>query len=111
MNDARRPLAGLAVLLLRDGQIVFEGQCGSRRIALAAGEPALPVDAHTLFRVASVSKLTVAVAVMRLVEQGRLDLDADIGGYLGRYSSFTRWEETLLNEVLSTLPTIHTKAP
>ncbi|MEG3146849.1 serine hydrolase domain-containing protein [Sphingomonas sp. RT2P30] len=34
-------------------------------------------------RVASISKLVVAIAVMRLVEQHRLDLDADVSGQLG----------------------------
>jgi CubicO group peptidase (beta-lactamase class C family) len=34
-------------------------------------------------RIASVSKLVVALGVMRLVEQGRLDLDLDVSDYLG----------------------------
>lgn len=34
-------------------------------------------------RIASVSKLFVALGVMRLVEQGRLDLDADVSDWLG----------------------------
>jgi CubicO group peptidase (beta-lactamase class C family) len=34
-------------------------------------------------RVASISKLVVAIGAMRLAEQGRLDLDRDVGGYLG----------------------------
>ncbi len=34
-----------------------------------------PVDADTQFRVASITKSVVALGVMRLVEQGRLDLD------------------------------------
>ncbi|PEQ14341.1 serine hydrolase [Novosphingobium sp. PC22D] len=34
-------------------------------------------------RVASISKLVTAIAVMRLVEQGRLDLDADVSATLG----------------------------
>ncbi len=34
-------------------------------------------------RVASVSKLVVALGVMRLVEQGRIDLDADVSQWLG----------------------------
>jgi CubicO group peptidase (beta-lactamase class C family) len=34
-------------------------------------------------RVASVSKLAVALGVMRLVEEGRLDLDRDVSGWLG----------------------------
>lgn len=43
-----------------------------------------PVTASDPVRVASVSKLVVAIAVMRLVEQGRLDLDADVSVLLGR---------------------------
>lgn len=35
-------------------------------------------------RIASISKLVVALGVMRLVEQGRLDLDADVSTWLGR---------------------------
>jgi CubicO group peptidase (beta-lactamase class C family) len=35
-------------------------------------------------RIASVSKLVVALGVLRLVEAGTLDLDADISGYLGQ---------------------------
>jgi CubicO group peptidase (beta-lactamase class C family) len=34
-------------------------------------------------RIASISKLVVAMGVMRLVEQGRLDLDRDVSDYLG----------------------------
>jgi CubicO group peptidase (beta-lactamase class C family) len=34
-------------------------------------------------RIASISKLAVAIGVMRLVEQGRLDLDRDVSAYLG----------------------------
>ncbi len=34
-------------------------------------------------RIASISKLVVAVGVMKLVEQGKLDLDRDVSAYLG----------------------------
>lgn len=34
-------------------------------------------------RVASISKMVVAIGVLRLVEQGKLGLDADVSGYLG----------------------------
>jgi CubicO group peptidase (beta-lactamase class C family) len=45
-----------------------------------------PVDAETLFQVASLSKWITAWGVMRLVEEGRLDLDAPVGTYLTRWS-------------------------
>ena len=44
---------------------------------------AQPVNADSLVRVASISKLAVTLAVMRLVDQRRLDLDADVSTYLG----------------------------
>ena len=37
----------------------------------------------TLFRIASISKMMTTLGLMRLVEEGKLDLDADVCGYLG----------------------------
>ena len=48
---------------------------------MATGRP-MTVDDPA--RIASVSKLVVSIAVMRLVEQGKLDLDADVSQVLGR---------------------------
>jgi CubicO group peptidase (beta-lactamase class C family) len=47
---------------------------------LAATRPVTPDDP---VRVASVSKLVVAIGVLRLVEQGKLNLDADVSRILG----------------------------
>jgi CubicO group peptidase (beta-lactamase class C family) len=49
------------------------------------------VTAGDPVRVASISKLVTAIGVMRLVEQGKLDLDADVSRWLGwplRHPSF-----------------------
>ncbi|GAA3408987.1 hypothetical protein GCM10020370_47160 [Paenibacillus hodogayensis] len=44
----------------------------------------LPVDPdRTVFRVASISKVVTATAVLQLAEQGKLDLDKDVSAYLG----------------------------
>jgi CubicO group peptidase (beta-lactamase class C family) len=50
-------------------------------LADRARRRALTIDSPV--RVASVSKLVVALGVMRLVEQGKLDLDRDVSDYLG----------------------------
>jgi CubicO group peptidase (beta-lactamase class C family) len=42
----------------------------------------LPVDADTLFEIGSTTKTVTATAIMRLVEQGRLDLEAPVRTYL-----------------------------
>lgn len=44
-----------------------------------------PVDADTLFQVASLSKWVTAWGVLALVEEGKLDLDAPVSRYLTRW--------------------------
>lgn len=75
------PLLGmpsLSVLAIRGGQVRYEGQFGMRSVAQG-----LPAGPDTMYRIASISKLVTTLGVMRLVEQGKLDLDADVSGYLG----------------------------
>ena len=77
-SDPARELASLSVMALRAGRPVYQAQFGLRSI-----ERQLPANAATLYRIASVSKLVTTIGVLRLVEAGRLDLDADVSGYLG----------------------------
>ena len=76
-------LASLSVLAIRDGRLAYEGQFGRRFIGSAGGLPDKPVDAHTLFRIASISKMMTTLGLMRLVEDGKVNLDADVSAYLG----------------------------
>ena len=73
-----RPIASLSVVAIRDARVVYERQFGYRHIARAD-----PANASTLYRIASITKLVTALGVMRLVEEGKLDLDEDVGKYLG----------------------------
>jgi CubicO group peptidase (beta-lactamase class C family) len=75
-------LASLSVLAIRDGRVAYEAQFG-RRFISANGLPDKPADAHTLFRIASISKMMTTLGLMRLVEEGKVNLDADVSGYLG----------------------------
>jgi CubicO group peptidase (beta-lactamase class C family) len=57
-----------------------------------------PVTADDPVRIASISKMVVAIAVMRLVEQRRLSLDTDVSSYLGwrlRHPNFPETPITL----------------
>jgi CubicO group peptidase (beta-lactamase class C family) len=66
------------VVIARDGETLLAKGYGFEDVAEQK-----PVDpASTLFRPGSVSKLFTWVAVMQLVEQGELDLDADVNTYL-----------------------------
>ncbi|MEM6585161.1 MAG: serine hydrolase [Pseudomonadota bacterium] len=42
-----------------------------------------PVEANDPVRIASISKLIMALATMRVVDEGKVDLDADVSDYLG----------------------------
>lgn len=50
-------------------------------LADAAANRGVTIDSPV--RIASISKMVTTIAVMRLVEQGKLDLDADVSRYLG----------------------------
>ena len=71
-------LIGMSVVLIKNGNPVFEGNYGE-----ANRELNLPVTDKTVFRIASISKTFTAIAVMQLLEQRKLDIDADISEYLG----------------------------
>ena len=75
-------LASLSVLAIQRGKIAYQQQFGQRLLASGA-LVARPANQHTLYRIASVSKLMTTLAALRLVEQGKLALDADISTYLG----------------------------
>jgi CubicO group peptidase (beta-lactamase class C family) len=83
VEDPAQPLAGLSVLAVRGGEVVYEGQFGRRYIDPADSSKDKPVTRETLYRIASISKLVTTLGVMRLVESGALDLDADVSRYLG----------------------------
>jgi CubicO group peptidase (beta-lactamase class C family) len=82
VNDPALPLAGLSVAAVRHGELVYTHQFGSKRMATATSK-AQPIDANTMFRIASLSKLVTTLGTMKMVEQGRLSLDADVSDYLG----------------------------
>jgi CubicO group peptidase (beta-lactamase class C family) len=63
-----------------------------------------PVDRNTVFQVASLSKWVSAFGIMKLVEDGKLDLDAPVSKYLTRWqlppSEFNN-EEVTVRRLLS----------
>ena len=71
-------IAGAVVVVVKDGQVLTERGYGYSDV-----DKRVPVDpALTLFRPGSVSKLLTWTAVMQLVEQGKINLDADLNQYL-----------------------------
>lgn len=65
--------------------ILHEGDEDIAAYGVTNLEHPLPVDADTLFQIASITKTITATVVMRLVERGQLDLDAPIRRYLPEF--------------------------
>jgi CubicO group peptidase (beta-lactamase class C family) len=73
-----RDIAGAVISVVKDGQVLLAKGYGYADFA--AKKPV--IAEKTLFRPGSISKVFTAIAVMQLVEQGKLDLDRDVNDYL-----------------------------
>ncbi|MDB5908025.1 MAG: serine hydrolase [Massilia sp.] len=81
-TDPACELASLSVLAIRNGKVQYEQQFGRRFIG-AGALASKPANDRTKYRIASISKMMTTLGLMMLVEQGKLSLDVDAGGYLG----------------------------
>jgi CubicO group peptidase (beta-lactamase class C family) len=90
-------IAGAVVSVVKDGQLLLAKGYGYADFA--ARKPI--VVEETLFRPGSISKLFTAIAVMQLVEQGKLDLDRDVNDYLDFEIPTTYPEPVTLRRLLT----------
>lgn len=82
-------IPGAAISVVKDGRVWL-----TKGYGVADLETGRPVDPErTGFRIASLSKLFTAAAVMQLAEAGKVDLHADIRRYLGDLSLPLQYEE------------------
>jgi len=81
-------LSGMATLVWRKGEVVYANAIGQRDIA--AG---LPMERDTQFRIASMTKPVTSIAVMMLLEEGKLKLDDPITKWLPELSGMLVLEE------------------
>jgi len=74
MREHRIP--GVALGIFENGRVTLRG------FGVTSVEDPLPITDHTVFPIASISKTFAATAMMRLVEQGKVDLRAPVRRYL-----------------------------
>ena len=87
--DVRSP--GLALAIVKDDGVVVAKGYGVRKL----GDPT-PVDARTLFGIASNTKAFTATALGLLVEEGKLEWDAPVVRYL---PAFAMWDPFVTREI------------
>ena len=77
---ADKGIPSLAIAITDDEQVLWAQAFGTSD---AVAET--PATVNSIYRVGSVSKLFTDIAVMRLVEQGELDLDAPVNDYIPEF--------------------------
>ena len=82
LDVLRRPAAGVAVGVARDGEVIYESTWG-----LASAEDSVPLTPAHPHQIASLTKQFTAAAVLRLVDQGRMALDDPIQRYLPAFET------------------------
>lgn len=87
-------IPGLALAVLKDGKPFLVKGYG-----YADMQTRKPVDTHTLFGIASVSKVITAFAVMNLIQEGKIDLNNSILNYVPKAPR--KWREVTVKQLLS----------
>jgi N-acyl-D-amino-acid deacylase len=94
-------IPGGALAVVKDGRLIFAHGYG-----LADRDAGTPVEPDSLFRIASISKPITAAAILLLVEQGRLSLDAKVLDVLkppviaGKIQD-QRWRQITIRQLLA----------
>ena len=100
LRDATKgDTSGVAVLIARDGKIVFQGGFGPADL-----EKKTPVTVETKFRIGSITKQFTAAAVLRLAEQGKLAVSEPLSKF---FPDFPRGGEVTLRHLLTHTSGIH----
>lgn len=87
-------LPGVAALVAKDGRPILRKAYGMANVELG-----VPVRPEHVFRIGSTTKLFTASAVMMLVDEGKLALDAPVGRYLP--DAPPHWDKITIAHLLS----------
>jgi CubicO group peptidase (beta-lactamase class C family) len=100
---ARHKVPGVSIAVVEGGKIVWARGYGVT--AMGGDEKSNEVNAETLFQAASISKPVSATAMLRLVESGKLALDAPVNQYLKTWqlpeNEFTKTEKVTLRRLVT----------
>jgi CubicO group peptidase (beta-lactamase class C family) len=106
---AAEHIAGVAVSVVHDGQVVLKKGYGLDRLS-----PARAVDPdRTLFRIGSISKTFTWIAVMREVEAGRIRLNAPVNVYLPQKDQVKDaggWRQITMRDLMTHTPGFEDRA-
>jgi D-alanyl-D-alanine carboxypeptidase len=91
---AKRHIPGASVAVVREGKVVLARSYGQANVELS-----VPVRRGSVFKLASVTKPFTAMAIMMLVEEGKISLDGRIAAYLPNLPA--QWGKVTVRQALS----------
>jgi D-alanyl-D-alanine carboxypeptidase len=91
---AKRHIPGLSLAVVRDGRVILLRSYGQADVELS-----VPVTPDSIFKLASVTKPFTAMAIMMLVEEGKISLDGRVAAYLPNLPS--QWDTVTIRQALS----------
>ena len=90
----RRRIPGLQLAIVKNGEIIKTGNYG-----LANIQDSIAVDSRTVFTINSITKAFTGIAIMQLVEAGKLNLSAPVSTYLNNLPD--SWNAVTIQQLLS----------
>ena len=93
-------IPGVSIAIAKDGKLVY-----AKGFGIANSVSETKVTINTLFQAGSISKPLAALAALKLVEEGKIDLDTDVNNYLKTWkipeNEFTKDEKVTLRRILT----------
>src|SRR6185295_2428813 len=90
-------LPGVAIGVVKNGKMIYAKGFGVSKLGADT-----PITSRSLFHMASVTKTFVATAIMQLIEQGKVDLDAPLTKYLPYFRmNDERYRQIKIRQMLS----------
>jgi CubicO group peptidase (beta-lactamase class C family) len=91
---------GVSISVVENGEIKW-----AKGYGIANTDSKTKVDVNTIFQAGSISKPVAALSALKLVEEGKLDLDTDVNTYLKDWqipaNKFTATEKVTLRRLLT----------
>ncbi len=91
-----KQIKGASVAISKNGKLIY-----AKGFGFAIEEDSILAEPKNLFRIASVSKLITAITVMKLYEEGRIDLDEKVFGRHGilNDSTFLHYKDSRVEDI------------
>lgn len=90
----KRKIPGLQLAIIKNGKVIKTGNYG-----LANVQDSIPVGDQTVFTINSITKAFTGVAIMQLVEAGKLNLSSPVSAYLTGLPE--EWKAVTIQQLLS----------